>query len=255
LPRPIRALLEHCAYRWKTGLRPRGGPSRLPRRSRAKVTMCRQRHRVSVAARAHFQKRNEGPHERAVHDWRKRPRDTRPNCAFRCCGPGRRDAGTHWAAAQRGASVRKHAECEGPDERSSRCVTSASHAGLADRGSAGPSRSNVFHLYACRHTARVDLLRESPLSPAYALRGDDIMKLSPDSVLLTDLYELTMLQAYFDAGMNETASFELFVRALPMQRNFMMAAGLEQVLNYLERLRFTSDELSALSKTGRFPTP
>lgn len=81
------------------------------------------------------------------------------------------------------------------------------------------------------------------------------MKLSPDSALLTDLYELTMLQAYFDAGMNETASFELFVRALPMQRNFMMAAGLEQVLDYLERLRFTADELSALSKTGRFPTP
>ncbi len=86
-------------------------------------------------------------------------------------------------------------------------------------------------------------------------RGDDIMKLSADSPLLTDLYELTMLQAYFDAGMKETASFELSVRALPMHRNFMMAAGLEQVLDYLQRLRFSADELSALSNTRRFSTP
>jgi nicotinate phosphoribosyltransferase len=81
------------------------------------------------------------------------------------------------------------------------------------------------------------------------------MKLALGSVLLTDLYELTMLQAYFDAGMNETASFELFVRGLPRERNFLMAAGLEQVLEYLEQLRFTPDELSSLSKTGRFSTP
>ncbi|WP_206952142.1 nicotinate phosphoribosyltransferase [Trinickia acidisoli] len=81
------------------------------------------------------------------------------------------------------------------------------------------------------------------------------MKLSLHSTLLTDLYELTMLQAYFDACMNDTASFELFVRALPMQRNFLMAAGLEQVLDYLEHVRFTADELSSLSKTGRFSTP
>lgn len=79
--------------------------------------------------------------------------------------------------------------------------------------------------------------------------------LSLGSALLTDLYELTMLQAYYDADMNERASFELFVRALPTQRNFLMAAGLEQVLDYLERLRFSPDELSLLSRTGRFSTP
>ncbi|RKP44189.1 nicotinate phosphoribosyltransferase [Trinickia fusca] len=73
-----------------------------------------------------------------------------------------------------------------------------------------------------------------------------------DSPLLTDLYELTMLQAYFDGGMNETATFEFFVRALPTERNFLMAAGLEQVMEYLERLRFTSDDLFALEETGRF---
>jgi len=87
------------------------------------------------------------------------------------------------------------------------------------------------------------------------LAAEHDMKLALGSVLLTDLYELTMLQAYFDAGMNETASFELFVRALPAHRNFLMAAGLEQVVDYLEQLRFSSDELSSLSRTGRFSTP
>jgi nicotinate phosphoribosyltransferase len=72
------------------------------------------------------------------------------------------------------------------------------------------------------------------------------------SVLLTDLYELTMLQAYFDQGMEETAVFEFFVRKLPSCRGFLLAAGLEQVLEYLENLRFTPEELDWLSKSGRF---
>lgn len=73
--------------------------------------------------------------------------------------------------------------------------------------------------------------------------------------LLTDLYELTMLQAYFDEGMDEPAVFELFVRTLPAQRNFLMFAGLEQVLDYLEGLRFSADELDWLKQTGRFRAP
>lgn len=72
------------------------------------------------------------------------------------------------------------------------------------------------------------------------------------SVLLTDLYQLTMLQAYFDRGMGETAVFEFFARRLPPGRNFLMAAGLEQVLDFLEDLRFTEEELAWLAGTGRF---
>ncbi|NDP39809.1 MAG: nicotinate phosphoribosyltransferase [Rhodoferax sp.] len=72
------------------------------------------------------------------------------------------------------------------------------------------------------------------------------------SLLLTDLYELTMLQAYFDQGMNDTAVFEFFVRKLPPGRNFLMAAGLEQVLDFLEDLRFTAAELEWLAGCGRF---
>lgn len=73
-----------------------------------------------------------------------------------------------------------------------------------------------------------------------------------ESPLLTDLYEFTMMQAYFDSGMNDIASFEFFVRKLPVGRNFMVAAGLEQVLAYLEQLRFSEQDRALLASTGRF---
>ena len=72
------------------------------------------------------------------------------------------------------------------------------------------------------------------------------------SALLTDLYELTMLQAYRDRGMNGTAVFEFFSRKLPRERNFLIAAGLEQVLGYLRGVRFAAEELAFLESTGRF---
>ncbi|MEO6165482.1 MAG: nicotinate phosphoribosyltransferase [Candidatus Binatia bacterium] len=75
---------------------------------------------------------------------------------------------------------------------------------------------------------------------------------APSSALLTDLYQLTMLQGYFDRRMEETAVFEFFVRKLPAQRNFLIAAGLEQALGFLENLRFTSEELNWLSNHGAF---
>ena len=69
--------------------------------------------------------------------------------------------------------------------------------------------------------------------------------------LLTDLYQLTMLQAYWRSSMTETAVFEFFVRRLPRQRNFLIAAGLEQVLDYLENLHFSAAEIDWLRSTGR----
>jgi nicotinate phosphoribosyltransferase len=71
-------------------------------------------------------------------------------------------------------------------------------------------------------------------------------------VLLTDLYELTMLQAYYEERMNGIAAFELFVRKLPPQRNFLLAAGQAQVLDFLAHLRFTAAELAWLSEHGGF---
>ncbi len=78
------------------------------------------------------------------------------------------------------------------------------------------------------------------------------MKRPPDSALLTDLYQLTMLQAYYEQDMQDTAVFEFFVRKLPRQRNFLVAAGVEQVLDYLETLHFTAEELDWLNSCGRF---
>ncbi len=61
--------------------------------------------------------------------------------------------------------------------------------------------------------------------------------------LSTDLYELTMAAAYFENQIRHPATFELFVRRLPPERNYLIAAGLEQVLDYLESLRFTDAEV------------
>jgi nicotinate phosphoribosyltransferase len=73
------------------------------------------------------------------------------------------------------------------------------------------------------------------------------------SVLLTDLYQLTMVSAYHALGMERVAAFEFFVRHLPAQRGFLVAAGLAQALDYLEGLRFETHDLDWLESTGRFP--
>src|SRR5215469_12030988 len=83
------------------------------------------------------------------------------------------------------------------------------------------------------------------------LRYPRTMK-SGGEALLTDLYQLTMAQAYFERGMKDEAVFELFVRRLPEPRRFLLAAGLEQALDYVESLRFTADDLVFLASVGRF---
>lgn len=75
------------------------------------------------------------------------------------------------------------------------------------------------------------------------------------SALLTDLYQITMLQAYFEEGLHARASFELFSRKLPDGRNFLLVAGLEPLLQWLEALRFTREEIAWLAASGRFSQP
>jgi len=71
--------------------------------------------------------------------------------------------------------------------------------------------------------------------------------------LHTDLYQLTMAAGYFEAGkMQERATFELFVRRLPHNRNFILAAGLAQVVEYLQNLRFQPDEIEYLRTLAQF---
>jgi len=72
-------------------------------------------------------------------------------------------------------------------------------------------------------------------------------------VLTTDLYEATMALAYVREGMNGTATFSLFVRDLPPQRGFLVAAGLEPVLGYLARLRVGPQDVEAFAHVMRRP--
>lgn len=78
------------------------------------------------------------------------------------------------------------------------------------------------------------------------------MPSTESSALLTDFYQLTMLAVYYERGMVETAAFEFFVRRLPPTRNFLIAAGLEQVLDYLENFAFSAEEIEWLERMGRF---
>lgn len=75
---------------------------------------------------------------------------------------------------------------------------------------------------------------------------------APGAALLTDFYQLTMLQAYHAEGMNGPAVFELFVRALPESRNFLVAAGVGSLVDELQALRFEPSDLAWLRADGRF---
>lgn len=73
--------------------------------------------------------------------------------------------------------------------------------------------------------------------------------------LFTDLYELTMAQAYQAEAMDQPAVFELFFRKLPKKRNFVVTAGLADVLDYLEHMAFDADDLEYLRSQGQFSEP
>lgn len=73
-----------------------------------------------------------------------------------------------------------------------------------------------------------------------------------DLALLTDLYELTMIQSYWREGLTEEAVFSLLVRRLPQSRNYILACGLDTVLDYFEMLRFTQSSLAYLASIDHF---
>ena len=75
---------------------------------------------------------------------------------------------------------------------------------------------------------------------------------NPDAALFTDLYALTMLQAYFREGMDDVAVFDFFVRRLPKGWNYLIACGIADVLRYLENLTFSTEALGYLEELGSF---
>lgn len=77
--------------------------------------------------------------------------------------------------------------------------------------------------------------------------GVPLPRSEPVSGLFTDLYELTMTRAYLEQGMTGTAVFSLFVRRLPEQRNFLLACGIDTVVDALERLAFSDDDVAWLA--------
>lgn len=83
---------------------------------------------------------------------------------------------------------------------------------------------------------------------------DQELTLSPDDYsLLTDLYQLTMTACYVGEALDQTpASFELVVRRLPEHFGYLIAMGLAQVLDYLEKFRFGQKQIQALRSTGVF---
>lgn len=70
--------------------------------------------------------------------------------------------------------------------------------------------------------------------------------------LLLDLYELTMAQSYFIYRKNTSATFDLFVRQMPPNRAYLVACGLEGILEYLKDLKFSADDLAYLKKQDLF---
>jgi nicotinate phosphoribosyltransferase len=82
------------------------------------------------------------------------------------------------------------------------------------------------------------------LGPAWSWEGH--------SALLTDLYQLTMVQAYWREKRTDEAVFSLYVRDLPPGRNFLLACGLDTVLDHLERFRFEPDDLDWLVERPEF---
>jgi len=76
----------------------------------------------------------------------------------------------------------------------------------------------------------------------------------PTHALLVDLYELTMAAGYFEHDMDFHATFELFVRSLPADRSYLVAAGVDDALDYLQNLQFSADDIRYLRSLPAFRT-
>lgn len=70
--------------------------------------------------------------------------------------------------------------------------------------------------------------------------------------LLTDLYELTMMQGYFKNPTNQTVIFDMFYRTNPCGGAFAITAGLEQMIEYIENLKFTDEDIEYLRSLNTF---
>ena len=79
------------------------------------------------------------------------------------------------------------------------------------------------------------------------------MDMDLNLTMLTDFYELTMANGYFEAGMgDQIAYFDMFYRTIPDRGGYAIMAGLEQVIDYLENLSFSDEDIEYLRGKGIF---
>ena len=78
------------------------------------------------------------------------------------------------------------------------------------------------------------------------------MSTTQNLTLLTDLYELTMMQGYFKNPVQETVIFDAFYRTNPCGNGFAITAGLDQVIDYIKNLRFSGEDIVYLRSVGIF---
>lgn len=89
--------------------------------------------------------------------------------------------------------------------------------------------------------------------PAPSLKMPGGFFVTPENqILLTDLYELTMAAAYWANGVNGTSSFELYFRRLPPKRSYVLATGLEQVLDFIVHFHFSAEHIRWLRSVEQF---
>lgn len=98
-------------------------------------------------------------------------------------------------------------------------------------------------------------MNDEPAASAALPPGRAIRPPTGSLGLFTDLYELRMMQAYLAEGMEDLAVFTLSVRKLPEERNYLLACGLDPVLDHLEALRFAADDVAWLRAVGGFAEP
>jgi len=99
----------------------------------------------------------------------------------------------------------------------------------------------------------VEIKRRIEETARHAMNASTRERASEITALFTDLYELTMLGAYGLRGMDASATFSLFVRELPASRNFLIACGLDDLLDELEGFRFHEQDISYLRSLNMLP--
>ena len=75
---------------------------------------------------------------------------------------------------------------------------------------------------------------------------------SNNLTMMTDLYELTMMQGYFFEGNNDTVVFDVFYRKNPSGSAYAIACGLDQVIDYIKNLSFSYEDIDYLRGLGIF---